>query len=237
MVDVSGTGNYPPVILKGDPVKGGVLNAGRSPGSNGRVLYIANNKVTLGDKLTLTGGRMLYGGAVCVGTPGSPSAGEFVMTGGEISGNAGGSGGGVMVYMGSMTMTGGTIQNNSNDFNHNGGDGGGVYLNELTAFTMSGGIIKNNGGAATKNGGGVLTDGRARFVMTGGEILGNTSTDYGGGVRVSPYGDFTLSHGTISGNKTGKDGGGGVSVSSSFFAVFTRNGGTVGGNTPNDIKL
>ncbi|MDR1211511.1 MAG: hypothetical protein LBK40_04685, partial [Spirochaetaceae bacterium] len=43
MVDISGAGNYPPIILEGDPVSGGVLNANRSRNREGRVLYIGNN--------------------------------------------------------------------------------------------------------------------------------------------------------------------------------------------------
>jgi hypothetical protein len=39
MVDISGAGNYPPIILKGDPVQKGVLNANRNSSNEGRVVY------------------------------------------------------------------------------------------------------------------------------------------------------------------------------------------------------
>jgi hypothetical protein len=232
MTDVSGAGNYPPIVLKGDPANPGVLNANRNIGSQGRVLYIANNKVTLGDHLTLTGGYTLWGGAVCVGTAGSPSAGEFIMAGGEISGNIAGIGAGVLVYKGSMTMTGGIIKNNIPTRNYSNvmGTGGGVYVYELASFALNGGIISGNGGAETDNGGGVFTDGRAVFTMNGGEILNNSSSAKGGGVYVAPYGEFTISGGTISGNVSAA--GGGVSVSQ-YSAVFNKLGGTINGNTPN----
>jgi hypothetical protein len=233
MVEISGVDEYPPIILVGDPVRGGVLDAARS-GESGRVLYVANNRVTLGGGLKLTGGRMMYGGAVCVGAPGASAGGEFIMAGGEIRGNVGGSGGGVMVYKGSMTMSGGVIRNNTNGFNRNKGSGGGVYLNEYAVFTMNGGTIERNGGEETENGGGVLAEGRARFVMTNGNILNNVSTGRGGGVFMLPYGIFVLSNGTISGNKTGVSGGGGVYLSS-LGNAFTRTGGTVGGNSPDEI--
>ncbi|MDR2097995.1 MAG: hypothetical protein LBP37_05690, partial [Spirochaetaceae bacterium] len=202
MVDVSGAGNYPPIILRGDPVTGGVLDANRTGGAEGLVMYIANNKVTLEDKLVLTGGRRLWGGGVCIGTHGIESRGEFVMAGGEISGNKSGAGGGVMVYKGSMSMLGGVIKNNGNDFNHNGGSGGGVYLQsgDEVYFTMSGGKIEQNGDSKTENGGGLYIDGNINAVMTGGEITGNSSLLKGGGVYIAPYGEFTMSAGTVSGN-------------------------------------
>jgi hypothetical protein len=232
MIDISGASNYPPIILEGDPVTGGVLNANRNSGSQGRVLYIANNKVTLGGNLTLTGGYTLWGGAVCVGTAGSSSEGEFIMTGGEISGNTAGLGGGVLVYKGSMTMTGGIIKNNvtTDSYSQVPGSGGGVYLNEYTSLDMTGGTISGNGGAKTDNGGGVLINGHARFTMTSGEILVNTSNSYGGGVHIAPYGEFTMSGGIINGNASAE--GGGV-YKSPYSAVFTQTGGTVSGNTPN----
>ncbi|MDR2803859.1 MAG: hypothetical protein LBB22_06185 [Treponema sp.] len=231
MVDISGAGNYPPVILKGDPVKGGILDA--ASGVNGkdiRVLYIANNKVTLGDKLILMGGRRLWGGAVCIGTHGSVSEGEFIMAGGEISGSSGGSGGGVMLYKGSMSMLGGEIKNNSNDFNHNGGDGGGVYMQSATYFIMSGGKISGNGSAETAKGGGLFIDGQALALLTGGEITGNKSNTQGGGVYISPLGEFDMNGGTISGNVSGD--GGGV-YKSQYNGIFNQSGGIVSGNTPN----
>ncbi|MDR2363400.1 MAG: hypothetical protein LBD65_03185 [Spirochaetaceae bacterium] len=230
MVDVSGAGNYPPVILKGDPVQKGVLNANRNSNNEGRVLYIGNNKVTLGENLTLTGGYTVWGGGVLVGTAGSESAGEFVMAGGEISGNTGQAGGGVMVYKGSMTMTGGIIHHNTNtDYSNTPGDGGGVYVSDYTSFTLSGGTIRENGGAKTAKGGGVCVNGEALFTMTGGEILNNSSTQEGGGVRVTGYGQFFFSGGTISGNTSAVDGA--VSVSP-YGGVFIQTGGTISGNTP-----
>jgi hypothetical protein len=231
MVDISGSGNYPPVILKGDPITGGILDASSGAiGKDIRVLYIANNKVTLGDKLILMGGRRLWGGAVCIGTHGYISEGEFIMAGGEISGNSGGSGGGVMLYKGSMSMLGGEIKNNSNDFNNNGGDGGGVYMQSSTYFIMSGGKISGNGGTETIKGGGLFIDGQAQALLTGGEITGNKSNTQGGGVYISPLGEFGMDGGTISGNVSGD--GGGV-YKSQYNSKFNQSGGIVNGNTPN----
>jgi hypothetical protein len=230
MVNVSGTGNYPPIILKGDPNQKGVLNANRNSSNEGRVLYIANNKVTLGDDLTLTGGYTVWGGGVLVGITGSSSEGEFVMAGGEISGNTGQNGGGVMVLKGTMTMTGGIIQNNTNaDYSSTKGDGGAVYIDINASFTLNNGTIRGNGGAKTDKGGGIFINGRGLFTMTGGEILNNTSNLEGGGVLVAAYSQFIMSGGTISGNTSARSGG--VSVSP-YNANFTQTGGTISGNTP-----
>jgi hypothetical protein len=232
-IDISGAGNYPPIILMGDPVNGGVLNANRNRNNEGQVLYIGNNTVTLGDNLTLTGGYTLWGGAVCVGTHGVDSAGTFIMAGGEISGNTAALGGGVLIYKGEMTMTGGEIKNNAatSSYSNVVGMGGGVYVNEDTTFTMSGGTISGNGGNETADGGGVAVNGDGLFTMTGGDILHNESAEYGGGVHISPLGAFTMTGGTVSGNTSAAGGGG---YTSSYGAVFTHTGGTVSGNTPNN---
>jgi hypothetical protein len=232
MVDISGVGNYPPIILKGDPINGGILDANKT-GADGRVLYIADNKVTLGEKLVLTGGRTLWGGAVCVGMHGTESAGEFIVDGGEISGNSGGNGGAVMVYKGSMSMKSGVIKNNDNDFlqNHP-GDGGAIYVMDFATLRISGGTISDNGSTAkTYNGGGVYVNGEATAIMTGGEILRNTSSKTGGGVYIASDGTFTMSGGTISGNKSKI--GGGVGETEYGVAIFNKTGGTISGNTPN----
>jgi hypothetical protein len=232
MVDISSAGSYPPIILKGDPVIGGILDANRKPGENGRVIFILNNTVVLGEKLTLTGGNKLWGGAVCIGTNGSESAGVFIMEGGEISGNAGASGGAVMIYKGSMRMSAGVIKNNRNDYPEGGARaGGGVYVSEYTSFIMTGGKIEQNGDRSlTEKGGGIFVDGRGIATMEGGEILDNMSKEQGGGVYIAPRGTFIMSDGTISGNSSGA--GGGVYESPMNGTVFQKNGGTISGNTP-----
>jgi hypothetical protein len=231
MVDISGAGSYPPIILEGDPVRGGTLNARRNEYNDGRVLYIDGNKVTLGSRLTLTGGYALMGGAVCVGSANSSSEGEFIMAGGDINGNTAVFGGAVWVYKGKMTMTGGVIRYNSTT-KHNGamGSGGGVYVNASASFSISGGTIRNNGGAETDKGGGVFVDGKGLFTMSGGEVRSNNSFTQGGGVQIASSGEFTMSGGSISSNRTGKFGGGGVYAAEN--AKFTNTGGTISGNTP-----
>jgi hypothetical protein len=227
LVEVAGKGNYPPVIFKGDEITGGTLDAGNSTGGNGRVLYIANSTVTLGDKLLLTGGRVLRGGAVCIGMENVDSAGELIIDGAEISGNTGQIGGAVMIYKGSASMSSGLVRNNKNDFPAAGGkDGGGIYVNVDTFFLLSGGTIENNGGDETEYGGGILIEGESAARMTGGKIINNRSKDSGGGVRIIPTGTFEMTGGEISGNTSAAAGG--VSIGGSFIHT----GGTITGNTP-----
>ncbi|MDR0639056.1 MAG: hypothetical protein LBG27_09205 [Spirochaetaceae bacterium] len=235
MVEVTGAGNYPPIVLQGDPVAGGILDVNRKKNEDGQVLLITNNKVTLGEKLVLTGANQLWGGAVCIGTP--HAAGEFIMAGGEISGNTGASGGAVMIYQGSMTMSGGVIKNNRNDYTNGGGaqgggaaSGGGVYVNGQSTFTMTGGIIESNGdNSHALKGGGVFIEGEGTMNMSGGEIRGNTSVKEGGGVYIGAFGTFNMSGGLITGN-TSKEGGG--VYASLYGGTFNHAAGEVKGNIP-----
>jgi hypothetical protein len=226
LVEVAGKGNYPPLIFKGDEITGGTLDAGNSGGGNGRVLYIANSKVTLGGKLLLTGGRILWGGAVCIGTENADSDGELIIDGAEISGNTGQLGGAVMIYKGSASMTSGLIRNNKNDFATGANGGGGIYVNSYTFLLFSGGIIEYNGGAKTENGGGIVIEGEAAALMTDGKIINNRSNLKGGGIYIIPMGKFEMTGGEIRGNTSAV--GGGVGVGGSF----THTGGTIANNTP-----
>jgi hypothetical protein len=95
-------------------------------------------------------------------------------------------GGGVYVYSGSFTMSGGEISGNSSVY-----VGGGVYVG-TGSFTMSGGKISGN---LSVGGGGVyVSDGT--FTMSGGEISGNSSSS-GGGVYVVSNSSFSKSGGGI----------------------------------------
>jgi hypothetical protein len=141
------------------------------------------------------------------------SYGSFTMSGGTISGNTGGGGGGVNFSHGSFTMSGGTISGNTATSN----GGGGVYVNS-GPFTMSGGSIRGN--TATSNGGGVCISNGSSFTMSGdAEISGNTATTgSGGGVYVNDssftktggaiYGDTDTTHPTGSNDNTAGSGDG-----------------------------
>jgi hypothetical protein len=82
--------------------------------------------------------------------------------------------------------------------------GGGVYVDEGGNFMMTGGEINGNSAQGEDGvGGGVFVYGN--FEMTGGKISGNIAGS-GGGVCVD--GTFTMTDGDISGNEASWDGGG-----------------------------
>ena len=106
---------------------------------------------------------------------------------------------------GSGVFNRGTIKMNSGSIAYNGSVsyGAGV-LTEGGAgrFEMSGGKICNNASTfASAKGGGVWVVTGSVFLMTGGEISGNSAT-LGAGVDVSTNGIFTMIGGTVRGNKS-----------------------------------
>ncbi|MDR2601796.1 MAG: hypothetical protein LBC53_05010, partial [Spirochaetaceae bacterium] len=221
-----------------------------SGGANGETLTLTPLKVKL-EAVTVNSGAILTlkNGAVISGETNVEekrsaslvkikSGGEFVMTGGELSGNKistpGGAavlydnpGGAVYIDGGNFTMTGGRIHDNV------GKDGGGVYLKNGT-FTMKGGFIEYNTG--TVNGGGVNIgsgNGSGDFYFSGGDIRSNTVTgSYGGGGVTVAYGGVFYMSGTakIYGNCSNGNGGG---VSVQDGAKFSMTSGVISGNTAN----
>jgi hypothetical protein len=143
------------------------------------------------------------------------NGGNFIMDGGEISDNKqidinNWDGGGVIVAGSgsSFTMNGGEIKNNT------GYKGGGVRVAYGASFTINDGEIKDNTATAGGNGwlgqgGGVLVEDSV-FIMTDGEISGNSVDDTGSATNEE------------------KRGGGGVFVKS---GTFTLRGGNIRGNT------
>jgi hypothetical protein len=217
MIEITGANVYPPIELRGKTVtETGTLNANQQ----NRVLYIADdNKVTLSEHLTITGGKVSSDGG------GVYNGGTFTMSGGEIAGNlvtGFGDGGGVCNDGGTFTMSGGEIAGNSAS-----SYGGGVKSDTGT-FIMSGGKISGN---SSLFGGGVEND-AGTFIMSGGKISGNSSS-YGGGVDITG-GTFTMSDGEISSNTTTatssptSSSGGGVL---NFGGTFTMSGGEIAGNS------
>ena len=207
-------------------VSGGTLTLTDCQGNKGKVTHFSDGT---GCGVEVNGGKFnLYGGSIS-GNTAAKGGGVYVtgtnskfnMYGGSITGNTAagstGNGGGVYVYEGTFTMSGGTISGNRTDST----DGGvGVY-NKAT-FTMNGGTISGN--EAKVQGGGVGVYSLGTFTMSGGTIGGtndgkaNTAAK-GGGVYVSNGGTFTMSGGEISRNTTTTGNGGGVYMDGITFAV------------------
>ena len=177
---------------------------------------------------TITHSADVYGRGVRLGD--SSSTGDFIMYGGEISGNridisahsaAAGDGAGVESQLSDFTMYGGKITNN-HVINGSNNEGGGVNMHTGGTFTMYGGEISGN--ACSDTGGGVISAG-AYLKLYGGTISNNTADKRGGGVFTNMT--LTISDGiTITGNKSEQ--GGGIYT---YDEDITINGGNITGNT------
>lgn len=177
---------------------------------------------------TITHSAGVYGRGVRLGD--SSSTGDFIMYGGEISGNridisahsaAAGDGAGVESQQSDFTMYGGKITNN-HVIKGSSNEGGGVNMHTGGTFTMYGGEISGN--ACSDTGGGVISAG-TYLKLYGGTISNNTADKRGGGVFTNMT--LTISDGiTITGNKSEQ--GGGIYT---YDEDITINGGNITGNT------
>ena len=172
--------------------------------------------ITVGDNSTFTlcncktGGTITHasgktGRGVRIGSssPNSRTT-SFIMYGGTISGNRTNNqdGAGVLVQGASFQMYGGKISDNHIEAASNNG-GGGVCAHSGGKFIMSGGEISGN----TSNDGGGISVVGSTFKMHGGTISGNTASKSGGGVDLWNA-SYALSDGEISGNTATENGGG-----------------------------
>ena len=192
-------------------------------------VYVGAGTVVMEDGAEISDNTSYYGAGVAV----IDSSSYFIMNGGKISGNAGGTfvsnwGGGMYVCGGAnVTMNGGEISGNTAVGS---GYGGGVYL-DRGLFTLNGGKICDN---TAPNGGGMCGyynygSGYGQtiyFKMTGGEISGNTATS-GGGVYLCSHG-FEMTGGKITGNTATGSGG---AVYMNFYTRFYLKDGEISNNT------
>lgn len=152
---------------------------------------------------TITHSVDVYGRGVRLGD--SSSTGDFIMYGGEISGNsidisahsaAAGDGAGVEAQQSDFTMYGGEISGNACS------DTGGGVISAGTYLKLYGGTISNN--TADKRGGGVFTN-MTLTISDGITITGNKS-EQGGGIYTYDE-DITINGGNITGNTATYGGG------------------------------
>jgi len=203
--------------------------------TNNASLVVAHSGGTLimnaGSKISDNTNTIANGGGVVVSTDVLTfTGGNFIMNGGEISGNRATNGGGVAVSAYSaFTMKSGKITGNTASGASPSIGGGGVLA--YGNFTMENGEISNNTvsnvsfNTSFAYGGGVHVA-QANFLMSGGKIIGNTvsassslSSATGGGVNVVGTtgfpASFTMTGGEISGNEVSASAvfcGGGVYV-------------------------
>ena len=124
-------------------------------------------------------------------------SGTVTMSGGTISENTSESGGGIYNYQGTVTMSGGTISKNTAIYS---AEGGGIFNWEGTV-TISDGIISEN---TAGDGGGICNYKSGTLTLDGGIIKENTASGGGG---IYNYETIIMSGGTISEN-TSEYGGG-----------------------------
>ena len=215
------SGNHITLILEN-----GITLQGSASNNMPLIFVCADGTLIMNDGAKISGnnnngGRSWTGGGVYV-----RYRANFIMEGGEISGNTSDYDGGGVYADGAFTMKGGKISGNTASVSSGGvaGSGGGVYARSDNdgIFTMTGGEISNN--TASSNGGGVYVHSRGYFTMEGGEIFNNTAAQRGGGAYVD-Y-DFTMEGGKIF-NNVAASGGGGVYMTREFKMID----GEITGNT------
>lgn len=146
---------------------------------------------------------------------------EFIMRGGEISGNtAGGNGAGVYINNASGELLGGKVTSNTAQ-----GEGGGVYCAAATV-KLDGIKITNN--RAESAAGGLMVARESKVEFVSGEITGNKGKN-GGGVILQSKGYMNMTGGRISNNNAFGGNGGGIYISRD--GTFNLRGGSVSGNT------
>ena len=201
------------------------MSGGRIEGNTGYqgsavVMYSEDNNQRASFKMT--GGKIADNKSAKLGNR-TPSGAvhvegnaEFVMEGGEITGNAAasdGKGGGVCVVDHGL-------QNGGKDH---------------TAFTMKGGSISGNSASA---GGGIYTY-SDDVTLTAGEIKGNTAWNMGGGVysegnEYLVYSTLHIENALVVGNHASKQGGGMWFCPTGDAKVYVQDGGLIARNTADE---
>ena len=213
---------------------------GNTATASGSAIFINNSNFTLRNAEFSNNTATNNDGAIYVVNS------TMTMDNGYIHDNlSGGYGGGVHVVNSTMTMNNGRINNNTAKLR-----GGGIYLNNSTLYFNDGHINGNKVFDSTnanngEYGGGVCAI-ASDFIMTKGEINGNSAKLHGGGVYFdnSKGGDgntgvanrkFSFSGGSISGNTSGGFGGGVcIYTGNKDSCTFELTGGEINDNTAED---
>ena len=220
-----------PLTMTGGTVEGNTATntGGGITFGSGTVSSIQGGTVS-GNKVTGTtdggGGLRLFGGTT------------LNLSGGEIRGNTAVKTGGGVTVGGTLNMSGGSITGNTVTNRIGGqnldGSGGGVRLYAGSSMTASGGSISGN---SAWFGGGVKTDATYQtsptsiFTLSGATVSGNKALDNNVGGGFWNDGKLTIQSGSVTGNSA-RDGGG---VWNTKVSSYSKTGGDVSGNTPNDV--
>ncbi|GHF40023.1 hypothetical protein HNQ07_001659 [Deinococcus metalli] len=224
------------------------LNSGRTYHIGGTARITGNKAVNSGGgfsiarsaEVTMDGGSV-SGNAVTGTTDGGGGVRvgggtAFTLVGGEIKGNTAVKTGGGITVGGKVTMTGGSITGNTvtNRTDAQGGGGGGVRLYAGASMTASGGTISNNvawfGGGVETNGA-YQTSPTSTFVLSGATVSNNRAEDNNVGGGFWNDGSLSIQSGSVTGNVARQ----GAGVFNTKVAVYSQAGGSVSGNTPDNV--
>ncbi len=184
-----------PSITSAITINGNNSTILRSSASPFRLFHVASGARLSLNQITLSGGHGGSGGAI-------HNRGALHLNNSILSGNTGGDGGGIYTYMGDISLTNSTLDNN-----HATGQGGGLYIRFSTA-TLNNSTISNN--TAALQGGGILnTTSSNTTTISNSTLSGNhvTSPSSGGG-GIFTSGPLTLINSTLSDNNGTIDGSG-----------------------------
>lgn len=206
-------------------IEGGVIENNEAAVSGGGIFLSENAGFSMKSGEIRNNTAMQGGGLFFVF-----SANNSAIDGGSISGNhaTGGNGdnfgGGLLVLSGTLTMNGGSINENSADIG-----GGGVALSNRATFRLVNGSITKNEGIAY--GGGIFVGTNATASMRSGSLSENFTLGKGGGAAVASQGSFTVQGGSITGNQANDQSGGGGGIYVERGGTFRQTGGQISGNT------
>lgn len=213
-----------------------------------RVIFIADNARVTVNKLRITGGNLLGGGA------GVRNHGFTVFNNVNISGNIGQSGTGGISSIREMTINDSIITNNTaaNDSIGAGGieNSGRMVINNSIISNNTGRLVGgaidnpfgtliiNNStisGNTSKGSGGAISGATGAVTMNNTTVTNNSATDNGGGIYVTGGATYTLNHVTLSHNSSDSDNdnygsGGGIYV---YFGAVNLHNSILAKNTDN----
>ena len=215
---------YSTVYVKGNAsitgnAANGVANSNNTSGGGG-VLVASGAKFYMSGNSVISENTCVDTGA---GIRARSGAVEIVIEDGDITSNtAEVSGGGLALYGGNLTLSGGRVSGNKSTNNN----GGGLYLKiPGKKATIIGGNVTGN--TAGHIGGGVYVE-AGSFEISKGEISGNKAGGNGGGINFnSADGTFVISGGKVSDNEVTVGHGGGIYVARGSLSIT---GGEISGN-------
>lgn len=201
---------------------GGGIGMVAHPGSRYGSCEVRFHGGALKNNLSVTSGGGAYFTSDCEDETGI-NALDVSFSGGAISENKSGAGGGIIVWGGKAALSGDVAFTNNQAPD---GNGGGAFFSTRTIVSIDGGTYSHN---TSKYGGGIAWNG-VKFEFRNGTVSNNSVATTGGGLRLSNTAETSavISGGNISENTvTGDPGTGGAGVWADYVTI---SGGTISKN-------